>query len=637
MVAPARRDSSSAMATFQTIIGGTYRSSGIVRVRTGCITCKRRHLKCDESKPKCMKCEKANRICRYHSSSYYFRPAVYSGDSIDSVLEEHLSGPSSTSGTQTPVIADGDEHAAVTTSSEPAALAEAVALARDDDVAVDDDHDHDHDVTRTSPAPSSSTLDSEKYAVAEALHDTHLSSILPMSSPASISASAPASQQLPPSPPIAVECDTNAIAVEWHPYCPPSLEETTDISSRLSIASLIGRGRSEKDKFAAAAAVHSGLGLVQLSDTPVHITPDEFSLVQNFANRIGPWFDLFDPDCGYSRDVTRMAFYDPTIMKSVLAISSKQLSLTSHYDFKVSVQYYDDALKFVRQSLASNENYLSSPEIFVATVTLSVYEMLAPADADWRRHLKGATSLAMSLGVNSKSPGALRTAFWSYARQDVVSSLLMGSRIRFDPPLWHVDMNSWMSEPEWKVGEAANNIIYLWALVANYCAHQSLQYGDRVSEAMELETSLATWRSRLDKTFEPLWVSTGFKDGITRYFYHPPEAGLALQVYHSARLILAANRPPPKGMNVIQHCRKLKQTMADDCDRIIGISLCCEDEPCSLLSIHCLHAAGQFTDNPVKRLIILQLVQQVQDRCGWETRYVREELLREWNSDTHET
>lgn len=34
------------------------------RVRTGCLTCRERHLKCDEAAPVCLNCRKGNRNCR---------------------------------------------------------------------------------------------------------------------------------------------------------------------------------------------------------------------------------------------------------------------------------------------------------------------------------------------------------------------------------------------------------------------------------------------------------------------------------------------------------------------------------------------------------------------------------------------
>src|ERR1700738_2643044 len=34
------------------------------RVRTGCLTCRERHLKCDEGLPNCKNCRKSNRQCK---------------------------------------------------------------------------------------------------------------------------------------------------------------------------------------------------------------------------------------------------------------------------------------------------------------------------------------------------------------------------------------------------------------------------------------------------------------------------------------------------------------------------------------------------------------------------------------------
>lgn len=34
------------------------------RVRTGCLTCRERHLKCDEAMPHCQNCRKSNRVCK---------------------------------------------------------------------------------------------------------------------------------------------------------------------------------------------------------------------------------------------------------------------------------------------------------------------------------------------------------------------------------------------------------------------------------------------------------------------------------------------------------------------------------------------------------------------------------------------
>lgn len=44
------------------------------RVRTGCLTCRRRHVKCDERKPLCQRCQAANLVCNGYESKRYVAP-----------------------------------------------------------------------------------------------------------------------------------------------------------------------------------------------------------------------------------------------------------------------------------------------------------------------------------------------------------------------------------------------------------------------------------------------------------------------------------------------------------------------------------------------------------------------------------
>ncbi|KAK9327293.1 hypothetical protein V1520DRAFT_349220 [Lipomyces starkeyi] len=555
------------MTTFQAVVRESIKSSRTIRVRTGCITCKRRHLKCDEKKPSCKRCSKAKIVCVYHSSNYYFRTRSYSGNEVSPAADE----PEHNQGTQADMLQKDAE-----------------------------------DVTGRREYTGSTTLPEE------------LPFDFNIESPGPVLNNGKNDQ-------------ITASDVEWHSN--HSQSQGTPIS-KVAISNLLKESSSDCEHSGTGPELQScpSLNTYQVAGSLIKISDDEYRLVQNFAKRIGPWFDLFDSEKSFSTDVTRMGFHSATVMKSILAISSKQLALTSTYDYKISVQYYDDTLKFVRQALANTTSVSASLEaVFIATVVLSVYEMLEPAATDWQRHLKGAMSQAMSLGISSRSNGALKTAFWSYARQEVANSMLSGKVLGFSPPLWQIDMSTWNSEPKWSVGVAANNAVYLWGLVTNYCAQQGSYLQDMTLGAEELEDCLALWRSRLDSIFEPLWVADGYEDGITRYFYYPPEAGLAIQIYYSAKLMLAVRKPPPKDANIIHHCRKLKQSLVEDCDRIIGISLCCEDEPASLLSIHCLHAAGQLTDDPRKRKVVLRLLRELQKRCGWETRYIQQELIKDWD------
>jgi hypothetical protein len=57
-------DSSDGAADTPGASGRVDKDSKPKRVRTGCLTCRERHLKCDEKKPICINCQKSNRKCK---------------------------------------------------------------------------------------------------------------------------------------------------------------------------------------------------------------------------------------------------------------------------------------------------------------------------------------------------------------------------------------------------------------------------------------------------------------------------------------------------------------------------------------------------------------------------------------------
>jgi hypothetical protein len=68
-----------------------------IRVRTGCITCRRRKIKCDEAKPSCARCRAANYICGGYSEPRRASPTypALSEDESSSAVVVPAQGPSS--------------------------------------------------------------------------------------------------------------------------------------------------------------------------------------------------------------------------------------------------------------------------------------------------------------------------------------------------------------------------------------------------------------------------------------------------------------------------------------------------------------------------------------------------------------
>jgi hypothetical protein len=54
------------------------------KVRTGCVTCRRRRVKCDEARPRCKRCAKADRLCEGYRASD--GPRMFTKDTQQSIL-----------------------------------------------------------------------------------------------------------------------------------------------------------------------------------------------------------------------------------------------------------------------------------------------------------------------------------------------------------------------------------------------------------------------------------------------------------------------------------------------------------------------------------------------------------------------
>ena len=59
------------------IEGSNTTSTKAKRVRTGCLTCRERHLKCDEAVPDCVNCRKSNRTCKRGVRLNFLEVSVY--------------------------------------------------------------------------------------------------------------------------------------------------------------------------------------------------------------------------------------------------------------------------------------------------------------------------------------------------------------------------------------------------------------------------------------------------------------------------------------------------------------------------------------------------------------------------------
>ena len=149
---------------------------------------------------------------------------------------------------------------------------------------------------------------------------------------------------------------------------------------------------------------------------PIVLKDHEHDMFQRFVTGVGPWIDLFDPLKHYSTFVPHLALHNEGLMKAVLAVGARHLSLKPvrgddpNVDRTAAVQYYYETLQYL-QSAMRYTSYKNSSELLATVLVVSTYEMIDGAGKGWERHLKGVFWIQRSRDINGES-GGLPQANW---------------------------------------------------------------------------------------------------------------------------------------------------------------------------------------------------------------------------------
>ena len=140
----------------------------------------------------------------------------------------------------------------------------------------------------------------------------------------------------------------------------------------------------------------------------------EMRLLQTYLNECATWFD-----CGelhYSRkDVWRMMTCPPW-RAAALALSAKHLELRERLEptaESLSLHLYQLAVTLAIDSISGRFDCVGTT---AGCVLLAVYEMMTVTYQEWRRHLRGCTSIYSHNRWNGDSQGLIGASFWNYAR-----------------------------------------------------------------------------------------------------------------------------------------------------------------------------------------------------------------------------
>ncbi|KAI1334051.1 hypothetical protein F5Y15DRAFT_315018 [Xylariaceae sp. FL0016] len=564
------------------------RSRGL-RTKTGCLTCRKRHKKCDEKLPVCGPCSISSRDCIY-------------ADGSGSSTIPHPKPPT------------------------PAAVAAAgFAASQDPDVTSRVSHDSPHQVVPSPRSLIPPTIPEEKPSPQFTVGDNYSFGYSPETVTSELlSADLASTRWLDLLATDAAQADGRF-----------SLAPSPAPEEAVSDAAYAGPPESGRLQHPLSAAAAADPALAERhawqSDQDITLSSHETVLFRTFAEKAALWLDLFDPYKNFSTYAIRLALRNLGLMRAILALSARHNAMLQANLGQIganpseAIQYYYETLHYVQTALKFN-SYAHSEELLATALVISTYEMLDASDSNWQRHLKGVFWIQRSQDVNGASGGLRQSVWWAWLRQDLWAAFRERRRcFSFWRPV--------KDYSELTQDELADRAIYLLSQTVNYCANPEASSSDPATVARRADAGeylmgmLERWKSFLGHKFQPLPTTPRTSSVFEPLWIHPPQFGVAIQVYNFARILIALHRPAMAGFDGYM---KTQRILSDSVATICGIAMELKDEGSQILSAQCLFGAGLCAQEEVKRETIISLIDACEVRTGWPMAVLRSDLRAEW-------
>ena len=478
---------------------GASTSSKPKRVRTGCLTCRERHLKCDEGMPICVNCRKSNRQCKrgvrlnfidtqvqnppYLIPQTHDWQVVFQDDSRD-IASEYKDG-----------------------------LSRYASLKKEE----------------------SQPLQEPSYDYTQQMHAPQMSH-----------------QQLPPmgsnemyqtyaesAPTIYTAPSTNS---SYHNH-----NHATSVSS-YSDQQPSGKLNYEQEMFAQPD---------EEPQNPFLETADEVLYMQVFVEEVGLWMDSMDAEKHFSQLLPFQALRDPMLKYAFLACGVRHLTLVnSAYPEEKALSYYNSATQLLLKSLQNPER----DSVLCATTAtiLNVYEIMSEKALQRMNHIAGARALIKECKWNARSGGIGGACFWLNVGLELFSCLHFNWGVAWDPEDWGIDMTM---VPQHYGGQEENwthKILYILARITNFrstiprfqeqSAHaEQVRLHNRTQLWMTLKQSCDRWGECIPQTMHPMAIVSTYNTSSKSTF---PEVWLikrttivARLFFHTALVLLAGMHP----------------------------------------------------------------------------------------------
>jgi len=483
------------------------------RVRTGCLTCRERHLKCDEETPDCKNCRKSNRACKRGIRLNF----------IDLTCKEPPYIPPTDEWTGMSLVPDlsrlmsmrlmfylvefQDESRLIASEYQGglekyARFEVRLSTSPQEDRGISQRAGAERVAESRPRAPMSRHTYGTIYAERSQNHADYLFNAELYSRKGSTTSYGP--PMLAKSTRyenLLSDSFTQADDAETG-FQPQHRYRGSDVSTAPSVAGTTGIGPSpilKEPRLGAEPDVDDGpeSGVTtpfndKAGQREYLSSPEELHFMQVFVSEVGLWMDSLDKEKHFSRLIPYHALKCPMLLNAMLACGVKHLTLTQQYSDEKALFYYDTATTQLLRSLQNPER--NTVECAVTAVVLNVYEIMSEKPTQRMSHIAGARALIRECRWDAKSTGLGAACFWLNVGMELLSCLAFNWSMSWGPETWGVNMD-FNTEREPGAEEIwVHRIFYIVAKIANFRATQpTFKEPSPHDEQLRVQARMVEW------------------------------------------------------------------------------------------------------------------------------------------------
>lgn len=363
----------------------------------------------------------------------------------------------------------------------------------------------------------------------------------------------------------------------------------------------------------------------------VEVTEDEkLQLYKTYLYEIAPWLDMFDNSKQFGTNVPRLAAESPVLLNAIYAIASRQLEQTRpSYSRQKTIKLYQDTLKY----LIPTVNKTMDTPLITSCVILCVFEMMSSSPKKWRYHLEGCAALFKMHGINGFSNELERGLLWCYARMDVNSAVIGEQSTIIPSENWLpegctvYDLRKLFTSFGNKEDMYANYMVFLCSRVLNLIAKTQADYE---KEWRFLWDEVSDWHVNRPIQLTPILTQNSSSSLFPGVLYVNGPAISANQLYHMAIILLMQNKPR---MHKITYQEHIKSPIWH-AKQICAISSHNEHHGCWNNALQPLWIAGQLLSSEQEHEAVLNLLSKIERLTGWQMNFRAKDLKKHWNGDS---